>query len=82
MVNKKKTGMSIHWMKKNLKSSLKEGTHVSPDVYEVMTKLVDNYVKNLIRLTVDSFEKDGGKSRVHQSHVFEAQYYLNGVEEE
>ncbi len=82
MVNKEKKGMSIHWMKKSLKSNLEEGTHVSPDVYEKMTQVVDKYVDNLIKYTVKSFENDSSRSRVHQNHVFEALYYLSGVEEE
>jgi hypothetical protein len=66
-------------MKKRVKSRLNEGTHVSPEVYEILAQLSGVYTEMLVRIAIDVFQKDTSASRFNKNHVFEANYLLSTV---
>ena len=82
MNNKKKTGVSRNWMKKTLKSKLEEGTHVSPEAYEMLMVACNDYIKKLTNFTVSVFTQDERKSRLDKHHVNQAILYAGGMIEE
>jgi hypothetical protein len=61
-------------MKKRIKEGLDEGTHVSPEVYDLLAKTTNWFAEKLVENTIMCFEKSDN-NRMTRYHVIEGYFY-------
>jgi len=74
---------SIREMKAKIKEKLVWGTHVNPEVYDLMIKYSAKQLDKLADSIVFAYEQDNGSKRITERHFNTAVVnMLMGVEEE
>jgi len=75
-------------MKKRVKEGLDDGTHVSPEVYDLLAKTSNWFADRLVEHALLAFEKEkhlGSSRRMNKVHVMQGYFYLmveHGIKED